>query len=331
MHNLLEKWSILRENPRLQRWISAGVLFLSVGFLLALLIYGYKELQQFDNWQAYLAACARGFFIYPLSLSLQALTWSMMIARLGPKESRWRDIEIYAYTHLMRRLPGAPWYLAGRAMRYYEQGIETHVTLAASGLEWLLLLVIAMVIYSALSLPLHSSWLASLAFSFLAVVLIAAGFQRLRLRWSTQDETRLPRPLRQVLVNLSSLDPPQWRELALWMGLYAVAYVIGGLILFLLAHSVAPTSGITLGDAVRIWALTGGISFLTSIIIPAGMGIRELTLTALLSPNLPIAGALLVALLLRVLFIASDLVWGGLMWITARILGRDQRDTQHYP
>jgi len=34
----------------------------------------------------------------------------------------------------------------------------------------------------------------------------------------------------------------------------------------------------------------------------------------------------LIALLLRMLFIAGDLVWGGLMWAIAQVLGRDQQD-----
>jgi hypothetical protein len=74
--------------------------------------------------------------------------------------------------------------------------------------------------------------------------------------------------------------------------------------------------------AVRIWAEAGGIGFLTSFLVPAGMGIRELALTALLSPYVPPVGGLLIAVLMRVLFVAGDLVWGGMMLLVARRLGR---------
>ncbi len=325
VHNLLGRWRALLDEPRIRRWVSTGVLFFTVGFLLALLAYGYEELQQFDDWQAYLAACAQGFLLYPISLSVQALTWSMMMARLGSTGGGWRDVEIYAYTHLMRRLPGAPWYLAGRTVRYYEQGIGAHVTLAASGLEWLLLLAMAATIYGALSLPFRSLWWVGLAFFLIVAILIAGALQRIRLCWPTQERVGGPRFLRRVLGSLSAIEPPRGRELVLWMGLYAVAYVVGGLILFLLVRGVAPMSGITVSDAIRIWALAGGVGFLTSTFIPAGMGVRELTLTALLVPNLPVAGALLVAVLLRLLFIVSDLVWGGLMWVVARTLERKRQ------
>jgi len=298
------------------------VLLFTIGFLVALLIHGREELRLFNDWHAYLTVCGRGFLLYPISLSVQALTWGMMIARLGRVAGGWRDVEIYAYTHLMRRLPGALWYLAGRAVIYRERGIGPGVTLAASGLEWLLLLVAAVSIYGGLGLSGPRSWLLGLV---MLTLLVAVSVWALKALGSAQDRRWLPGFARHWLGGLSVTAMPQSKDLALWVGLYAIAYVIGGLILFLLVHGVAPESSVTLTDAIRIWALTGGVGFLTSVIVPAGMGIRELTMTALLAPEVSTVAALLIALLLRMLFIVSDLVWGGLMWAIARVLGRDRQ------
>ncbi len=292
-------------------------MLLFIGFIVALLVHGREELRRFDDWHAYLTVCKQGFLLYPLSLGVQALTWSMMITRLGQVEGGWRDIEIYAYTHLMRRLPGAFWYLAGRIVIYRERGIETGVILAASGLEWLLLLVAAVLIYSGLTLSNLGLWPLGFVFSLLLIVVSLWGPSFLCL---AQGWRWLPNFVCQWLGKISI----RRGELVLWMGLYATAYVVGGLILFLLIRGIAPMAGITLCEAIRIWALAGGIGFLISLIVPAGIGIRELTLTALLSPDVPTVGALLIALLLRMLFIASDLVWGGLMWGVARVFGREQ-------
>jgi uncharacterized membrane protein YbhN (UPF0104 family) len=304
--------------PRLRTWMQVGTVLFTIGFLIFLLIRGREELSQFDNWRAYLTVCGQGFLLYPLSLTVQAWVWGMMIARLGQVAISWRDVEIFAYTHLMRRLPGAVWYLAGRTMIYRERGIRASVTLAASGLEFILLVLVAVVLSAALSLSSHSGWLLVLAALILIVLIIPWGLAALP---SASDRRWIPGFARKRLANLSGDVMPKSWDLALWVVAYLISYVVGGLILFLLARSIAPESDVTLTNAIRIWALAVGVAFLTSAVSPAGLGIRELTLTALLSPYMPTLGAVLVAVLLRMLFIVSDLVWGGLMWLTARLLG----------
>jgi uncharacterized membrane protein YbhN (UPF0104 family) len=48
------------------------------------------------------------------------------------------------------------------------------------------------------------------------------------------------------------------------------------------------------------------------IFVPSGLGIRELTLTWVLGEKLGVEPALLIALLIRVSFLAADLLWGSL-------------------
>ena len=80
-----------------------------------------------------------------------------------------------------------------------------------------------------------------------------------------------------------------------------------------------------LAEAARIWALTGGIGSLLSVVVPAGLGVRELTLTVLLSPPMSVAEAIVVAILLRILYVGGSLVWGGLLLALARLAGRRQQ------
>jgi hypothetical protein len=316
-------WHRVQDSPRLRLWMKAGTLLFTVAFMVFLLIQGREELRQFDDWRAtwraYLAACAQGFLLYPLSLIVQAWIWGMMIARLGQLSGGWRDVEIYAYTHLMRRLPGAVWYLAGRTVIYREWGIGARVTLAASGLEWLLLIAAAASLGGALSLSGPGSWLLGSGLLALFVLAISWGLRTLP---SVRGQRWVPQFARNGLAKLSTTAMPRNRDLALWVILYAVAYIVGGSILFLLLQGVAPDAGITLRNAIRIWALAGGLGFLITMFVPIGVGIPELTLTALLVPYMPLVGALLIAVLLRMLFIVSDLVWGGLMWALARLMGR---------
>jgi uncharacterized membrane protein YbhN (UPF0104 family) len=46
------------------------------------------------------------------------------------------------------------------------------------------------------------------------------------------------------------------------------------------------------------------------VFLPSSLGVREASLILLLQPALPVSMALLIALLIRIVFIFADLVWG---------------------
>ena len=48
------------------------------------------------------------------------------------------------------------------------------------------------------------------------------------------------------------------------------------------------------------------------VFIPAGLGIREITLTWLLKDYLPISSILLVSILIRLTYAIADVLWGSL-------------------
>jgi uncharacterized membrane protein YbhN (UPF0104 family) len=101
-----------------------------------------------------------------------------------------------------------------------------------------------------------------------------------------------------------------------WILAYLASWFAGGVILFLLIHPdhIAPPS---LPETAAVWAFAGGLSAL-AIIIPSGLGIREVSLTLLLQPYIPASMAILTAIILRLLFTSADLVWGA----TGNLLSR---------
>ena len=325
--NLYQNLRRLSRDPRTRRLIGAGGLLLSVGFLAFLLASGWEELRAYDAWNTYLSAAAAGFLLYPLSLVVQAWVWHRIISMFGRGSNCWRDMEIYAYSHLMRRLPGMVWYLAGRTARYYGQGIKTEVTLAASALEWFLLLAAAALIYATLSLFRASGVLLNVLLLCLVVVTVS-----LLLRWSLSLSgfRRLSAWAPKRMRVLTGAPLPGVKDLFLWLLLYVVAYFLAGGILLLLIGAVTPGSSPRLLDATRIWALSGGLSFFLSAIIPAGLGVREVSLALLLSPFVPSPATALIPIVMRLLFVSSDLVWGSLLWIVARTLCRRKERTSLY-
>jgi hypothetical protein len=322
---LQNAYRILREvesNQQIRRWVSVGVFLCTVTFLVFILLRSTDELQELDDWPAYLGVCARGFLLYPISLIVQALIWRMIIVRLGQTAGGWWDVEIYAYSSLMRHLPGMIWYLAGRATMYHTRGVGASVSLMASGLEWILLLVAAVLVYGTLSLT--GSGVLFISIVLLSALIVGTAFI---LRQALLASTRLQLPgfVRRRLTALATAPVPSAADLTLWLSLYVLTYFNAGWILFLLVRGVAPEVTIGLDTATRIWAVTGGIGSLLAAIVPAGLGVREVTLTVLLSPTMSMAGAIVVAILLRMLYVGGSLVWGGMLWAIARLIRRHRQ------
>jgi uncharacterized membrane protein YbhN (UPF0104 family) len=106
-------------------------------------------------------------------------------------------------------------------------------------------------------------------------------------------------------------------EAALWVFLYGVAWLIGGIILYLVAGA-AGANQFDWVTAVGVWTLAGGVSMVITI-VPAVIGVQEVSLVFLLQPFLPVSAALLVALMLRLLFTLSDALWGLTGWAIATL------------
>jgi hypothetical protein len=101
-----------------------------------------------------------------------------------------------------------------------------------------------------------------------------------------------------------------------WMVAYAGSWFLGGLILYLLMTGVE-TSSLSVTESTAIWAISGGVSMLM-IILPSGLGIREVSLALLLQPYASLSIAILVALLIRLTFSVADVLWGAVGWLVSR-------------
>src|SRR6185437_10251134 len=71
----------LSRDPRFARPFRFVVLLLSVGYLIAVLGFGLKDLHSL-SWGLYVRAGAIGLGLYPLSLVAQAVAWSLSLGAL---------------------------------------------------------------------------------------------------------------------------------------------------------------------------------------------------------------------------------------------------------
>jgi glycosyltransferase 2 family protein len=304
-----------------RRWLGVAVMGLSFAMMGIILLRDAQSLQVYANWSDYLGVCAIGFLLYLLPLLAHLGVWSGLMRSLGQVLEIWWNVEVFAYSHLLRRLPGALWYVVGRTAMYRARGVAVNVPIVASGLEWLLIVLAGLIVFVVLSVleivgPVISGVL------FIAALVLTAITLQMLLRAGAW--VHLPGRLGMWQIRATSFSQLLVRDLIIWLSLYSFAYAIGGLILFLLARSIEPLAAIDIGFAIRAWALTGGFGILISLVVPIGMGVRELTLAALLSMYMTPSAAVLVSILLRILFTVADIVWGGSLLVLARLVNRGQ-------
>ena len=301
----------LLRDPRFARPFRVIALLLSVGYLVAVLGFGLKDLHSLA-WGLYVRAIVVGLGLYPLSLIAQAVAWSLSLGALRQQPSvlDWGDIRIYAWSHLLKRLPGGFWYVAERVAAYREDGVHPSVPILASIVEWLLLLLTAGGAYLGFGLLAKGSDLiGALIAVFIAGVSGWAVGQAVTARGWLSGAPSPTRRSRSLLRGLTYFVAAE---------LYLFAFGIGGVILmgFVTADGGTAFTG---AQAITVWALVAGIGTVIGL-LPAGVGVRDATLAVILTGYLSPPVAVIVAVLLRLLFVAGDLIWGSSLMIVARWL-----------
>ncbi len=278
-----------------------------LGVALSLAIMGYlvwtnaAELRTL-NWQRFIGPVVMGLAVYGLSLALQGIVWIRTVARLTGLSWGWWDIEVYSVTHLMRRLPGGPWYMAGRAVMYGDRGRGGAEALAVSLLEWAGLLIAGAIWFLA---GRWGVWGCLASAGGIAII----GWLAYHLRYLQKRFPGLQRWL--PVAGLS----PAW--LGTTLASYLFSWFLGGLILYLLAGAASPLNSLSLLNVTVLWAAGGSLGML-AVMMPAGFGVREVTLTVLLQPFVGAAMAVVITVLLRVLFTVGDMIWGMIFLLVAR-------------
>ena len=302
-------------NRGLKRLIVVVVLGLSFSFMGYLVYRNWQELGAYrQHWQMHYPLIILAFFLYPTGLVPNVVGWHVLMKRLGGLTRFKANAQIYCYSCLPKQLPGGMWHIAGRAYLNQEQGIRTSVTLLGSSVEWVLLIASGLLVYL-LSCLIPSSagdraagldpGVALALLAPLLIVLCPPVFNRL-VRWLL---TKLRRP---------TPPPLDLCDLFVLLGIYVVAWAMGGVVLYVLGQALVPLSPAALPAVIGAWGGAGAIGFVAAYFLQ-GLGIRDVTLALLLSNLMPLSAAAVVSILFRLLITVGEIVWP-LLW--ARLLAR---------
>jgi uncharacterized membrane protein YbhN (UPF0104 family) len=243
------------------------------------------------------------------------VAWRAVLADLGSPVGLGPAVSVFGLSQLGKYVPGGVWNVVAAAEMGADHGIPRRRSVTAMAVATMVGVVSGAVVGLA-ALPFLAAdalgswgwalWLLPAA----AVVLLPPVLNRV-----VATALRLARrpPLE---------HPLGWRGLGSAVAWSVAGWVCAGLQVWLLATGLGmPPTARGLALAVGGYALAWVVGFLV-VVVPAGAGARELVLVAVLAGTLPHAAVLLVVLVSRVLVTLVDLLFAGLGMLVVRRRGR---------
>jgi uncharacterized membrane protein YbhN (UPF0104 family) len=291
---------------------------------LVVLVLAFCGYGLYRDWPS-TATALKHLHWYTLPLSLVAaiggawcmmMAWRAILADFGSPLPARVTARICFVGQLGKYVPGAVWAFAAQMELGHDRGVPRHRGVTSIIVSLAVTAVTGLVIGAA-ALPFSSAsvlrhyWWALLAVPVLVVILFPPVLGRL-----------LDRAL--VLVRQPRLERwPSWRGLLRACGWNACGWLLLGTQVWLLLSGLAPRSATLVPAALGGYALAYSAGLLL-IVLPGGIGAREVILIAALAPVTSHGVAIAVALAARLVSTVSDLVCGalGLAIGRRRVYGR---------
>lgn len=239
------------------------------------------------------------FVVYSLSLLLATLGWDSLIGCLAQIHNRRKNMKYYIFTVPLRRLPTPLAHLFGRIYFYSQDGVSKSIVMMASFLEWVLILLSGAVVFL-LMLPF---WMSTKILYGLGIVLGTLAVS------GSLVHPKAIRFLFRLLVKKELLIPLKYFDVLGWLIVYSLVWIGGGLTLYITANSLYPLSLTDLPIVIGAWVLAGLVSTLGAT-FSVGFGLKELTLSFLLSFLFPNPLPVVIALLMRLSIFLCEIAWG---------------------
>jgi len=280
----------------------------------------WTEISQ-DLQRVSIGALLLSFVPAALGTWLTMVGWRVILADLGSPLHLAPAGGVFFVGQLGKYLPGSVWTVLVQA----DMASHLHVPRRRTGVTGLVtigLSVLTGLLVGLPALPLllqrsagSSGWLL-LAVPLFVVLVWPALLNRL-IAWGLRVLRR--EPLEETLST---------RAILTTVGLYALAWVLFGVHILVLALAVGGGTGVTLASLTG-YALAGSLGMLT-VILPAGLGARDGILAIVLASAMPLSAGTAVALVSRFVVTVVDVLAAAAGWAYARrhhlVTSREERE-----
>ena len=262
------------------------------------------------RWPLILASGAlTGFCVF-----LGTRSYHLILRGLGCELSYARSARVHLVSNLGQFVPGYGWQQAGKVYLASREGIPVSKAGVAMVVEQVMLAFAGLVVAS-LSFSAQWSWFPPLDYLEAYRALTALIFALALLF--------LPEGLRRWSLFMQKRGKRSWelqvRREALWgaAGVMLTAWTLFGLAFSLIASAFHPLNA--QGVLVCVFSLVASVLFGWAIpFVPGGIGIREGAMAFLLAAIMPTPVASLLAIVMRVVLIACELLGALIAWLAAR-------------
>ena len=295
MQQIWQKVFIAHENKSNKRILSIGILLLSIGFILYGIISQWNTLVHFE-WQVDWARVIWAFVFFPFGVFPTVYAWHLLVSGFGAHQLFYDNATVFILSSLPKRLPGLVWYISSRSLWYQERGTSTVSVLLATTWETLALGISGLVLYVLIALISHArlvlSWTLIGIFSLVTLLLAILVS---------------PLVLKKILVKLgqSQVQYISIINLLSVFLLYSFAWIAGGTFFYFLITSLC--GPLPFWPLASIWIASSVAGVFASIL--QGIGIKELTMTMLLSDLLPLPVSAAMAVIIRVVHTLSEVIF----------------------
>ncbi|MEZ0074953.1 lysylphosphatidylglycerol synthase domain-containing protein [Planotetraspora sp. GP83] len=297
--------------------------------LLAVLALGFLGYGLARNWAETSAAISRlswwslgaCFAAVLAGLGLMLVAWRDILAGLGSPLPLRIAARVLFVGQLGKYIPGSVWAFAAMIELARDHGAPPRRTFSATALG----LVTSLGCALALAAATLSQQIAREAWWLLALIpLILIGLHPRVMTWGLNLALRVARkePLDRVLSGTDMLKAVAW-TMAGWL--------VYGVHLWVLIAGMRPGGVSLYAVAAGAYALAWATGILT-VVVPAGIGVREGAMVIALTPVLDAPRALVVAVVSRVMFTLADATWAALGFLLSRTpLARDHAQVPAHP
>ena len=283
---------------------SALVVAVILFFLLRVLYGNWAQISQYD-WSFNLPLLLLSYVALAGSYFVDIGVWWQTIKRMGERIPYLRALRLYFAASLAKYIPGTIWQFLGWFYLAQREGVSK----IAAGTSVLLT--------QALS-ALAGAMLAMAAFAALGSTNLVKQLLPMLLIFPVAIVLLQPRVIKSVMNHgLRYMKRPpvefdlRFRDLVAIFLMYLFSYVLWGLALFLFTNSLTHLPVTNFIPFLGVFPAAYALGLLAPF-APAGIGVREATLTYLLSLFMPLPVATVVALLTRPWMMTIDIV-GGLL------------------
>lgn len=280
------------------RLVSALFLLITLGIVAQILLNNWDTLATFQ-WQLRPVWLLAILLFFLIDLLVATWAWHLLVAALANYHNFRRSAKICWYSNLARRIPTPVWYIAGRAVMYEQVGVSKLTISLLSTLE-LIFFFLSGLVTTLLTLPfwvIPPQLRAGTTQVWLLLPLLLLSLLLVH-----------PRVLETLWRRLrpgAALQPLRWQTTITWLGYYMLAWVFGALVMYSAINLLTPLPLSKLIPVIGIWSLAGSISLAGSLTISL-IGVREISLTLLLATLIPAPVALIVAILMRLIWLTGE-------------------------